>query len=505
MTKTQKLLSLILAAIMLLSCLSACGEPKEPVDTDPTDYTEKTFQTYSENGDYFFNTTEILNFTDLPTKDIKGLRLTSLNSKFTFAAQCEGKVKLYIWTDSVSAPYRDVAVKITVDGANEKTERWLSSGGNALIAEVQKGNHTFTIEKLSGGANLYIGAVTLCGELTEAPRVNVENGVFVEVFKPAGGDDEFCSFNVYTQTTHPSGEYYIRYNFVYEYDDIDETLTWGTGSNTGSNRMNYRIKTAQIVKKTGNPGFLNIHNILQSGEISLAIKERNLETGKNAGDFVGGFHGDENLKNASLVLDGNKEIDLYQGEAGFYNCSTVEFKQFSTICRCHTPLEAVMDHNQHYLIDTNGIRLDQQVVWLSGDFAPTLDQTYLQMFTLVRTNPDKTGDFLTDTVTLLDENGGFLAKSKVSEIDPGEKEGIIALQRSDARYAEYTGEEKGIYAKVGFQFPDSNCTIHTARISVRKYGDSKWYPSFKGKTDTPTVGEEWNVCSFYYIDYNPAE
>ena len=506
MKKAFRFLAAVISAIMILSCLSACGEPKVETPEEPDIYTEKTFNTYSESGDYFFNTNEVAHFEDLPLKDVKGLRLTSLNAKFTFAANCEGQVKLYVWTGAVSDPNKDVMVRITVDGVNQKVERWMASGGNTVIADgLSKGEHTFTIEKLSGGANLYIGAVTLSGELTEAPRLNVQDGVIVEVFDPAGGDDEYCSFNVYTQTTHPSGEYYIRYNFVYEFDDIDESLNWSNGSNTGAYRSNYRIRTAQIVKKTGNPGFLNLHTILQSGEISLAIKENDLTTNTPAGDFVGGFHGDENLNSVSLVLDGTKEIKLHQGEAGFYTCSSVEFKQSSLINRCHTIVDRVMEHNQHYLIDTNGIKLNQQVVWLTGDFSPNSDQTYLQMFTLIRNNPDKAGDFLTDTVRLLNENGTAIGTALVSVIDPGEKEGVTALQSADARYAEYLGKSKGIYAIAGFQLPDANCTVHSARISVRRYGDSKWYPSFKGNTPTPAAGEVWNVCNYYYIDYNPAE
>ena len=505
MKRTVKITALILSALMVVACFAACGSDNNGEQITP--YTEKTFETYSSSGDYFFSTTEIPAFETLPLKDISGLRLSSLNSKFSFSAECEGDVKLYVWTAGISDPNKDVTVKVTVDGANTKTMRWIASGGDILIADdLPRGNHTFTVEKISGGANLYIGSVTLSGEMTEAPALSIENGIWVEVFAPVGGDDEYCSFNVYTQTTHHSGEYFIRYKFVYEYDDLDEKLTWSTGPNTGANRMNYRIKTGQIVKKSGS-GFLTVYNILQNGEISLAIKEKNPETGASAGDFVGGFHGDENIKNAKLVLDGNTEIELYQGEAGLYNCTTVEFKQFTAIDRCHTAYNKVMNHNQHYLIDTNGIRLHQQVEWLTGDFTPSPNQTYLQMFTLYRENTDRVGDYLTTIVNLLDEDGKLLDSVDTTTITvPSDKESSPTSQSDKYRYAEYLGDEKGIYAIAGYQLVDNSCFANSAHVAVRRtQGDNKWYPSFKGATATPAAGEVWNVNSFYYIDYNPQD
>ena len=365
--------------------------------------------------------------------------------------------------------------------------------------------HTFTIEKTSGGDLFRIDSVTLNGEMAKAPALAVKNGIFVEVFAPVGGDDEYSSFNVYTETSHPSGEYFIRYNFVYEYNDIDESLNWSNGSNTGANRSNYRIRTAQIVKKTGDASFLTLYEILQSGEISLAIKETDPATGKNAGDFVGGFHGDENLKTVSLVLDGNQKIKLFEGEEGFYNCTTVDFKQETVINRCHTIDEYVMNHIQHYLIDTNGVKLLQQVEWLVDDFNTATGQTYIQMFTLNRLNKDKSGDYLTTFLKLLNEDGSTIESVDLTTIDPGDKESVSACSSPKARYAEYFGNEKGIYAKVGFQFVDNSCKLNSANIAVRKYGDSKWYPSFGDPKGKPAKGDVWTINSIYYIDYNPAD
>ena len=458
--------------------------------------------TYSQNGELAFSTTEIPTFID----NNAGLRLSSLNAKLAFSANCEGDVVLHLNARAVSNTADATVVKISIDGQAPKTVTLTYGETSLAIAEgLSRGAHTFVIEKVSGGDILRIDGVTLCGEMTDAPALRTENGVFVEVLAPKYAEHPYASFNVYVQTTHSSGKYFIRYNFTYEYNAHDATLTWSTGVNTETNRSNYRIKTAQIVEKTGAQTFSDVYEILQGGEISLAIKEYDPDGKAMAGDFVGGYHGDENLTFVSLVLDGSREVSLLNGVAGFYNCTTVEFKQESVINRCHTPNEPVMNHVQHYLVDTNGVQLLQQVEWLVDDFT-TSSQSYLQMFTLYRTNPKNKSDYLTTRLNLLDEDGNPISGFNNVDLTDSRFNGgsSVDLEKTTvARYAEYFGEEKGIYAKAGFQFVDQSCRLQSALVSIRTNGDSKWYPSFGGVT--PSRGDVWTINSIYYIDYNPAE
>ena len=458
--------------------------------------------TYSKNGELAFSTTEIPTFID----NNAGLRLSSLNAKFAFSANCEGDVVLQLDARAVSSTAAATVVKVSIDGQAPKTVTLTYGETSLAIAEgLSRGAHTFVVEKVSGGDILRIDGVTLFGEMTEAPALRTENGVFVEVLAPKYAEHPYASFNVYVQTTHSSGKYFIRYNFTYEYNAHDATLTWSTGVNTETNRSNYRIKTAQIVEKTGAQTFSDVYEILQGGEISLAIKEYDPVGKAMAGDFVGGYHGDENLTVVSLVLDGSREVSLLNGVAGFYNCTTVEFKQESVINRCHTPNEPVMNHIQHYLVDTNGVQLIQQVEWLVDDFT-TSSQSYLQMFTLYRTNPKNKSDYLTTRLNLLDEDGKPISGFNNVDLTDSRFNGgsSVDLEKTTvARYAEYFGEEKGIYAKAGFQFVDQSCRLQSALVSIRTNGDSKWYPSFGGVT--PSRGDVWTINSVYYIDYNPAE
>lgn len=458
--------------------------------------------TYSQNGELAFSTTEIPTFID----NNAGLRLSSLNAKVAFSANCEGDVVLQLDARAVSSTAAATVVKVSIDGQAPKTVTLTYGETSLAIAEgLSRGAHTFVIEKVSGGDILRIDGVSLCGEMTDAPALRTENGVFVEVLAPKYAEHPYASFNVYVQTTHSSGKYFIRYNFTYEYNAHDATLTWSTGINTETNRSNYRIKTAQIVEKTGAQTFSDVYEILQGGEISLAIKEYDPVGKAMAGDFVGGYHGDENLTFVSLVLDGSREVSLLNGVAGFYNCTTVEFKQESVINRCHTPNEPAMNHIQHYLVDTNGVQLIQQVEWLVDDFT-TSSQSYLQMFTLYRTNPKNKSEYLTTRLNLLDEDGNPISGFNNVDLTDSRFNGgsSVDLEKTTvARYAEYFGEEKGIYAKAGFQFVDQSCRLQSAFVSIRTNGDSKWYPSFGGVT--PSRGDVWTINSIYYIDYNPAE
>ncbi len=460
----------------------------------------KIISTYSESDEQFFSTTEIPVFID----DNAGLRLSSLNSKFVFSADCEGDVTLKVNAKAVSDTADTAVVKISVDGQSKTVSLAYLNQRLTVAENLDKGIHTFEIEKISGGDILRVDSVTLNGEIAEAPEVRTEDGIFVEVFAPKNAEHPYSSFNVYTQTTHPSGKYFIRYKFVYEYYDKDNSLTWSTGANTGANTSNYRIMTAQIVEKVGNKEFSDVYEILQGGEISLAIKEYDSVNKAMAGDFIGGYHGDENLTSVSLMLDGNQTIQLLNGAEGFYNCTTVDFKQQSVINRCHTPGEDVMNHIQHYLVDTNGIKLLQQVEWLVDDFTTSSGQTYLQMFTPYRTNPTNKSDYLTTLLNVLDEDGKAIFSNVDLTADEFNSGSSVDLDKSaDARYAEYFGEEKGIYAKAGFQFVDNSCRLNNAFVSIRTNGDSKWYPSFGGVT--PSAGDVWTINSIYYMDYNPAE
>ena len=150
----KKLICLILAVFMI-TALTACkstAESTEVQDTLPSEvqksYSFKKIPTYSESGEYFFSTTEIPAFID----DNAGFRLSALNGKFAFSADCEGDVSLELLTRAVSNTADIATMKVYIDGGEAKIFNLIYLKQNLKIAEgLERGVHTFVIEKTSGG------------------------------------------------------------------------------------------------------------------------------------------------------------------------------------------------------------------------------------------------------------------------------------------------------------------------------------------------------------------
>jgi hypothetical protein len=321
----------------------------------------------------------------------------------------------------------------------------------------------------------------------------------------------------------------------------------------------YRINSAGIVDRTGGKDTW-VYQLLQGGEISLAIKESGhvvtkaeFEAEKDlikqlkeassdtnyikrldwalaaadsdqethsraAGDFVGGWHGDENIEDGKIAmyLDGVK-LDLTK--AGTYTGTQFICDQTCLIDRCDEPGNPVMRHRQYMLIDSNGYRNDQSVEFLTNDFVPDAGQTYLQMCTFNRQNfqvaaADRGNPetYICSNFNLLDANGTLLSNHDLSnhKVSDGTKT-LGRDHEKETRYVEYLGNPnnagKGLYGRVGFVIDDSSMVPNSATVMVREtQGDNKWYASFKSHNGTTIpVGEKWNISDYYYFDYAPTD
>ena len=341
-----------------------------------------------------------------------------------------------------------------------------------------------------------------------------ENGLILEVLKPSTGR-EYRSFAVYVQTSDPSGQYYIKYNFAYEYND---TRTNYAG-NTTTNISNYRVKTAQLVKVTtvGDTAVVSakVYDVLQQGEISLAIRQEKPDTSILApgaalkdglsGDFIGGYHGDERIESVSLTADG-EPVDLKGNTAQVIVCTTVTFDQVTTLYKWGTSTAdsfgvPAATHGQSFSIDSNGVRNRQSVTWLCGDFQTRASGTFLQMFTMMRQSG---GKVITDILEGFDENGSSLGKETVDTSLTANK---AYLKNTRLRTVEYGSETSGVSAKAGFRIVEG-ATVDAAYVSARaSQKDNKLYVSFKSAKNgrTPAEGEVWTVDLFYTIDYIKPE
>lgn len=355
-----------------------------------------------------------------------------------------------------------------------------------------------------------------------AALTNKENSVILHL-KKADKDCNFGSAEVYVRTSDRSGEIYLKYNLVYEKNPVETTwkdkdgktvpLTWYNGANGGFNRSNYRVRTATICRKNGDV-FEKMYDVLQQGEISMAFKEKQTASGTGAGDYVGGFHGDENIKfdgeNAmvQISIDGQK-LSLEGKEDKIYVGNVVKFEQTTLINRCNTPLVNIVEHNQKIRFDIEGMHVEQNAEFLTSDYeeggAYELDNggSYMQMCTFWRLNNDRRDERICDELRFYDENCRIINNADTSSYKYGDFGWAGAETEKNNRAVEYVGN-KGIYGLVGYEIVDNSVACQSSKIMIRTFGDNKWYSSFKSLNPNhqPKCGEKWSLKLLYYIDYN---
>ncbi len=348
-----------------------------------------------------------------------------------------------------------------------------------------------------------------------------KSAIRVVLHKAQEGQD-FGSFDVYVKSSDKSGCCYVKYCLIYEKNAIGEIwgkgdeavpLTWYNGSNGGFNRSNYRIKTACVCKWNGN-GYDKICDVLQQGEISMAAKEMFADRSARAGDFVGGFHGDENIKYTDgkpmvrLTVDG-VEISLDGKEEKEYIGDVATFEQTTFINRCNTPGVNIIEHSQSYTFDTFGVHNRQKAKFVTfdyedgGKYALDNDGTYLQMCTFWRVNNGVKDGRICDNLKFFDESGKLVNEANTSNYNSGDFGWAGVETEKINRTVEYNGD-MGVYGLVGFKILNDSAECQSAKIMIRTHGDNKWYCTFKSKNSTsqPKYGDEWDLDLLYYIDYN---
>ncbi len=464
-----------------------------------------------------FTTTEYIDYTNDGALEFNGL-----NAEFAFAANCEGEVSLDI-TNSFGEVATNSKFDVYVNGVRTKENVTLEFGHHTLVLaeRLAKGTYSFKIVKKSGGDFVRINTMNICGELTTPPALAREGAVDVIVYAPTVGN-KYGNVEAYVQASESSGDYYIKYSFTYENKGVNDYDYYNGKSNSQNNKDLYRIVGASLVKKNSDGSFGgSIFDVLATGEISLAASES--WKGTHAKDFVGGFHGDENMVFVDFFADGVR-IDTTQ--AGKYEGIThFEMIESTIINRCDTEENDVMLHNQKYLVNTLGIKLEQQVEFLAEDYQPRVDDTYLQMATVYRINTAlKSASTVNDDANLigayarlLDANGGENLYVDVTaddyDYDPSltKTVNVNLGQSTTNRYVEYLGNPKGnysgLYGLVGFVIDDASVKAGNSNLAIRlQQGDNKWYASFvtpSGKSIVPK-GEIWNISNSYFFDYNPA-
>lgn len=127
------------------------------------------------------------------------------------------------------------------------------------------------------------------------------------------------------------------------------------------------------------------YSSITKGEIECAIRV------EGAQDFVGGFHGYEKQLSSYILVDG---VQFQLGQTWEKNAQRIEFVQMSNLLRHGTEKEVLATHLKHYKINTEGIRLKQEVVWKQS---VQLNSAYLGMMPIRRTSDSTpTGEQVTN-------------------------------------------------------------------------------------------------------------
>ncbi len=539
--KLWKIFVLVLAICLLGTCLAACGdeaettladscadpETNDPETTAPCTHPDMTEQVLvaatCETGGKIEMKCEECGYmeeivTDFAHEDSQNYNATlgvnesvcalcgdnsvvvSAGKRIKLSAFCEGELSF-----SLVAPSADAALEVLVDGESIG-EVVFDENGKATVAveDMEKGAHTIAF--VNGGTK----DVRIKNEKIDG-YFNRPGAVLLELESRMG--QEYGSFNIFVQTSDPSGDYYIRYPMKYEYRPETNNFTA-----TLANVKNYRIYGAQLVKVTEvgdyKVKYEQITSVLSIGEFSLALLQAStydeyLAEGAKAVqskpgevlDFIGGYHGDEWLSEVTLFAD-DEEIVLSKASSAVIPCSTLSFTQVTTMYAWGTSNGnshglPVANHTQNFVFDSAGVHDEQTLEWLRGDFK--IGVGYMPMFPMLRGD---VGDRYIDTMRGYDENGKLLEEYKMSSEAVTRETAVI--MRDDCAMYEYTGS-KGISAKVSFRKLNDEVDLCSSYVALRVEAakDNKLYVSIGSAQNgfTPAEGEVWKVDTSFMIDY----
>lgn len=295
-------------------------------------------------------------------------------------------------------------------------------------------------------------------------------------------EKEYSEDELVVSVTGTGFDVYIKGTEAYDKDYVRIPFKHTVNENTNADL--YRIINAYAVERTGDTAFTQTIQapLLSTGELELAMRE--IENGVAADDFIGGYHGDEILSKVTLKVDG-AEVDLTK--AASYKGTKVEFVQEAAINKCNKPSEIVANHTKSYVIDKNGITLDQTLDWVDSI---TLVSFYPCMFPVYRYD-GKTQ--VTDYITY--ETGG-----KKVVYDTRENKSYNMSPISDVFEATVYSETNGYSAYVKY-IPKEGLDNHIFFFQMRDAGDTKIYFG-ANMNNVPKAGEHWAWTSIYRFDVN---
>ena len=370
--------------------------------------------------------------------------------------------------------HEDIICSVNASDPNadiEKVEFYVNGVADTNTVTVESGVYTANL------GSRYSGEYTVYAKVTNYLGVSVESEPVTfmvtgysydpdEIILQVGQD----GFDVYVKGSMSESAAYTRYHFEHIVnEDINADL--------------YRVYQVFADLRTDDLVFEPMFGggaLISIGELECALNEVGAE------DFVGGFHGDENLTQVSLTLDG-EEIDL--SETGYYTGKTLMFTQDSVMNRCNTPNDNIVQHGKQYTITKDGMVIDQDIEWLAS---VNLDHGYTAMLPVNRMSGNEQ---LTHKIQVIEPWDATVydvpKKDETTSSIP-----LTKKQTNGVTKVRTWGEESGIEITLE-NIPDKVMPNSFFILMVRD-NDNKMYFDYSGH-HTTEVGEKWHNVSKYQI------
>lgn len=285
------------------------------------------------------------------------------------------------------------------------------------------------------------------------------------------------AIDIYVKGGNKSSNRYIHYPIRHFVKELDRNVA-------ASNYDIWRIEECYEVEKTGDFTFTPVKQIVYKGEWELAIRE------SGATDAIGGsFHGDEVMKEVTLLINGMKR-DITTTETIVCDKVSLMFRSDLYRDNIKTPdnLVKVGEHFKLCEFTKDGMELYQEVKF---DVAMNLTYAYLTMLPILRLEGVTTGQQIT--------NEAFRDYDyKIYDVSQAGFTHDLLTKRSGIKQAWIYGTVSGISANVkiierNVWLPNENMRIDNPSAY------NKFYFDFCG-TYTTTIGEVWKQRSKFKID-----
>lgn len=244
-------------------------------------------------------------------------------------------------------------------------------------------------------------------------------------------------------------------------------------------RLNKMVAVDDTLKKR--------YDITNTGEFEAAIRL------KDRTDFCGGTqHGDEMLTAVEFSIDGERiDISAIKDYRAFTEMKIVRDSLFYDPAD-HTT--QIATHRVEYIINKNGIKIQQQVNWTAN---AVCDTSYLAMFPVLRTTTDASGK----TVAISKQYADDKEKQVYDVLEAGKKE-YPQIFKPGVRKITLTSDDLGLASSLelvdissvpGAGYSDCAAAEQYNKLyfTITGYADGKDY--------RVKAGDKWSATTHYAV------